>query len=172
MGFFDDDIDAAVAEQGKADQEEFDAPKFNPDAGDQLHAVLLKAEPFTKGKYEPTIIITFRNVGEEKIGDIAAGESGVMFCPTVLRRKLLEAQPALNTAFALKFLGKITPEKGGNPYKDWTLFTENMKEADASKVDPAMWNAIEAAMVAAEDKAYPQQTATSGPAADNKAWKF
>ena len=142
MSFFDD-IEADLDSKKATDEEAFDAPKFDPEEGDELHGVLLKAEAFTKGKYEPTVIITFRNVGEKAVGGVEAGASGVMFCPTVLRRKLFESTPAMNTPFALRFEGSITPAKGGNPYKDWTLYTAYMKEANPDALDIPLWRDIQ-----------------------------
>ena len=104
---------------------------------------IFKAEAFTKGKYEPTVLLTFRNVGEKEVGGVEAGASGVLFCPTVLRRKLFESTPAMNTPFALRFEGTITPEKGGNPYKDWTLYTAYMKEATPDALDIPLWRDIQ-----------------------------
>jgi hypothetical protein len=142
MSDFFDGIDNAMDKQREADSEAADAPKYDPKAGDELHGVLLKAEAFTKGQWGPTILISFRNVGDKAVGGVDAGESGVLFTPTVLRRKLLEAQPAIGTPFALRFEGSVTPEGGGNAYKDWTLLTSYQKTGDSSEVDPQLWNSI------------------------------
>ena len=164
MSDFFDGIDDAIGKQHESDVEAADAPKFDPEAGEQLNAVLLKAEPFTKGQWGPTVIITFRNVGDEAVGGIEAGESGVLFTPTVLRRKILEAQPAIGTPFALRFEGTVTPEKGGNAYKDWTLLTSYMKSGDPADVDHELWNGIAAVV----NVAPPARTAT----VSDDEWKF
>lgn len=162
-GFFDD-IEADLDSKKATDEEAFDAPKFDPKAGDELHGVLLKAEAFTKGKYDPTVIITFRNVGDKEVGGVEAGASGVMFCPTVLRRKLFESTPALNTPFALRFEGSVTPAKGGNPYKDWTLYTAYMKEANPDSLDIPFWRDIQAQV-----DVEPRRAASAESGSD---WKF
>ena len=164
-GFFDDigdDLDKRKA----TDEEAFDAPKFDPSAGDELHGVFLKAEAFTKGKYEPTVLLTFRNVGEKAIGGVEAGASGVLFCPTVLRRKLFESTPAMNTPFALRFEGSVTPAKGGNPYKDWTLYTAYMKEASPEALDIPFWREIQAQV-----DVEPRREASGGQQSGSD-WKF
>lgn len=163
-GFFDD-IGDDLDNKKVADEEAYDAPKFDPEAGDELHGVFLKAEAFTKGKYDPTVLLTFRNVGEKAVGGVDAGASGVMFCPTVLRRKLFESTPAMNTPFALRFEGSVTPAKGGNPYKDWTLYTAYMKEATPDALDIPMWQAIQAQV----DVSRPQGASTENKGSD---WKF
>ncbi len=162
-GFFDD-IGTDLDDKKATDEEAFDAPKFDPNKGDELHGVFLKAEAFTKGKYEPTVLLTFRNVGEKEVGGVEAGASGVLFCPTVLRRKLFESTPAMNTPFALRFEGTITPEKGGNPYKDWTLYTAYMKEATPDALDIPLWLNIQSHMDDGDRRATPQ-------GADGE-WKF
>jgi len=167
VGFFDG-IDDALDEQHKTDQEAFDAPKFDPEPGDNLQGVLLKAEPFTKGKFGATVLLSFRNVGEEAVGGVEAGESGVLFCPTVLRRKLIESAPAIGTPFALRFEGKVTPEKGGNPYKDWTLLTSYQKTGDASEVDQPLWNNIQSKMGDDEPRGDSGNTVAEG----DSGWKF
>ena len=169
---FFDSIDDAVANQNKADVEASDAPKFDPEEGETLKAVLLKVEPFTKGRFDPTFILHFRNVGDETVGGVEPGKAGVMFASTVVRRKFLEAQPAQGTPFALRFEGSVTPETGGNAYKDWTLVTKYMKSGDSADIAPEMWASIQLAIVPRAKQA------TSGPQAGpfttdtDSGWKF
>jgi len=95
------------------------------------------------GQYPASIVINLRNVGGEAAGGIEDGKIGYLFIPTVLRRKMLEAAPALGSAFQLRYEGTVKPEGGGNAYKDWTLVTENMLEGAApSKTDQELWNSI------------------------------
>jgi len=138
MSFFDDaDLDAQQA----ADKEASESPKFDPKAGDTVQAVLTKAEMFSGGQYDPTIVINFRNVGDKEVGGVEAGAIGYLFLPTVLRRKMLEAAPAVGSPFKLRFEGSVTPEKGGNPYKDWTLITGSME--DSTMADRRLWDSID-----------------------------
>lgn len=174
MGFFDG-ADETLAQQAEQDAQSDN--KYEPDPGDVLHGVLLKAEAYTKDThgYEPTLVITVRNVGETKVGGIAPGESGYLFTPTVLRRKVLEAEPAIGTAFILEFKGKVTPDKGGNPYKDYTLVTESTKgEGDESKRDRALWGQIQMAIAQASQNRQPQQGYGGGgqQASQSNDWKF
>ena len=141
MSFFDDassDLDA----QKDKNQEASDADRFEPKDGEEVQAVLLKADLFTKGQYDPAITITFRNVGDAEVGGIEAGKSGRMFLSTVAERMFLEAAPAVGSPFMLRFEGKITPDKGGNPYKDWTLVTPFTKDGNDEAYDRALWDAI------------------------------
>jgi hypothetical protein len=137
MSFFDT---ADLDKQAAADKEASESPKFDPAPGDSVDGILTKAEMFTGGQYAPTIVINFRNVGKKAVGGVDEGKIGYLFLPTVLRRKFLEAAPAVGTAFKLRFEGLVSPEGGGNSYKDWTLVTESM--GDTSKQDRRMWDAI------------------------------
>ncbi len=162
-GFFDD-IGADLDQKKEADEEAFDAPKFDPSKGDELHGVFLKAEAYTNDSmgYAPTVLITFRNVGEKEVGGVEAGASGVLFCPTVLRRKLFESTPAMNTPFALRFEGSVTPAKGGNSYKDWTLYTAYMKEATPDALDIPLWRDIQTQVDAGDRPTVAPQGSESG----------
>lgn len=166
-GFFDD-IDEAMDAQSKADDEAAEAPRFDPNEGDELHGVLLEAKVYDGGQYPATVLLTFRNVGDEAVGGVEAGASGILFAPTVLRRKLFEAQPAIGTPFALRYEGKVVPTKGGNAYKDWTLLTGYMKSGNPDDVNPSMWQAIQA--VVDVPTARTQTGQAAAPAGDD--WKF
>ena len=146
MSFFDDASSDLDAQQGK-NQEASDADRFEPKDGEEVQAVLLKADLFTKGQYDPAITITFRNVGDKTVGKIEAGKSGRMFLSTVAERMFLEAAPAVGSPFMLRFEGKVTPDKGGNPYKDWTLVTPFTKDGDDSAYDRGLWDAINPAQL-------------------------
>ena len=141
MSFFEsasDDLDAQQA----SNKEASDADRFDPQAGEEVQAVLLKADLFTGGQYDPAITITFRNVGDATVGGIEAGKSGRMFLSTVAERMFLEAAPAVGSPFMLRFEGKVTPEKGGNPYKNWTLVTPFTKDGNEEAYDRALWDGI------------------------------
>ena len=141
MSFFEsasDDLDAQQA----SNKEASDADRFEPKDGEEVLAVLLKADLFTGGQYDPAITITFRNVGDATVGGIEAGKSGRMFLSTVAERMFLEAAPAVGSPFVLRFEGKITPEKGGNPYKNWTLVTPFTKNGNEEAYDRALWDGI------------------------------
>lgn len=162
ISFFDDaDLDGQQA----ADKEASESPKYDPKAGDEVNGVLTKAEMFTGGQYDPTIVINFRNVGDKKVGGVDAGAIGYLFLPTVLRRKMLETAPAIGTPFKLRFEGSVTPEKGGNPYKDWTLVTASMTDSNAA--DRVLWDAIDPAQRADVPRSAPR-----GQAQDADSWKF
>ena len=165
MSFFDE-VDEDLDSQKSADDEASDANKYEPEAGDQLQAVLLKADLFTGGQYEPAITITFRNVGDKKVGGIKAGESGRMFLQTVLKRKMMDAAPAIGTPFALRYEGKVKPASGGNPYNDWTVVTPFTKSGDESARDRALWDSIDP-----EQRAVVPTAAPKGQAQDSD-WKF
>lgn len=141
MSFFDE---ADLDQQAEADKEAADSPKFDPAPGDSVNAVLTKAELFIgDGRYAPTIVINFRNVGDKTVGGVEPGKVAYMFLPTVLRRKMIAAAPAVGSAFKLRYEGLTTPEKGGNPYKDYTLITESMQDgADPSKSAPQLWTSL------------------------------
>lgn len=163
MSFFDD---ADLDQQQAADKEAAESPKFDPAEGDVLDGVLTKAEAYSKGRFDPTIVINFRNVGKDTVGGVEPGKVGYLFLPTVLRRKFLDAAPAIGTAFRVRFEGTVAPEKGGNPYKDWTLITESM--TDATKVDRPMWEGIRPAEVNA-----PRSGGSSGSEANTADdWMF
>jgi hypothetical protein len=161
MSFFDE---ADLDKQAAADKEASESPKFDPAPGDSINAILTKAEMFTGGQYDPTIVINLRNVGDKAVGGVDAGKIGYLFLPTVLRRKFLEAAPAVGTAFKLRFEGLVSPEGGGNSYKDWTLVTESMSET--SKQDRRMWDAINPASVGVATPPAPQQSNTG------EGWRF
>ena len=166
MSFFDGvDMDA----QRKADQEASDSPKFDPKPGDMVDAVLTKAEYVPPKQYAASIVINFRNVGDETVGDVEAGKVGYLFLPTVLRRKMLEAAPAIGTAFRLRYEGKVTPESGGNPYKDWTLVTESME--DNSKMDRHLWDSINPDMRVGQ-AATQQAGNVQRDGGDDAGWRF
>lgn len=139
-GFFDG-IDDAIADQKARDEEASDSTKFEPKAGEILQGVLLKAD-VASGKYDPNVVITFRNVGSKTVGGLEPGASGYMFTPTVLRRKIIEAAPKIGTPFALEFHGLVAPEGGGNSYKDFTLVTPFTKDGDATARDLALWDRL------------------------------
>lgn len=164
MSFFEEaseDLD----QQKAADDEASNADKYTAKAGDQLQAVLLKADLYTGGQYDPAITITFRNVGDKKVGGIDAGESGRMFLQTVLRRKMMEAAPAIGTPFALRYEGKVSPESGGNPYNDWTLVTPYTKSGDEAARDRQLWDSIDP-----DQRTIPQ--GRPAQVADSDNWKF
>ena len=165
MSFFDDASDDLDAQQGK-NKEASDADRFEPKAGDEVQAILLKAELFTKGQYDPAITITFRNVGDKEVGDVEAGKSGRMFLSTVAERMFLEAAPAIGSPFMLRFEGKVTPEKGGNPYKDWTLVTPFTKDGNDEAYDRALWDAINPSALKSGSGA---RQSSGG---DSQDWKF
>ncbi|RLB68527.1 MAG: hypothetical protein DRH08_00640 [Deltaproteobacteria bacterium] len=159
---FFEGIDDAMDSKQTADQEISDSPKFEPAEGETLHAILLTAKAFTGGRFDPTVVITFRNVGETAIGGVEPGTSGSLFAPTVLRRKLLEAQPAAGKPFALRYEG--TPD--GKAYKDWTLITSYMKTGNQTDLDPGLWSGI--ARTIAENTGPRTQNAQPG----DTDWKF
>ena len=161
MSFFDQ---ADLDKQAAADKEASESPKFDPAPGDHVDAVLTKAETFTGGQYAPTIVINFRNVGDKAVGGVEAGTVGYMFLPTVARRKFSEAAPAIGSAFRLRYEGKVTPEKGGNPYKDWTLVTESMQ--DTSKQDRHLWASIQ------PEGLSPEAARSQAATVDDSSWKF
>jgi hypothetical protein len=141
MSFFDNASETLDAQKA-ANQEASEANRFEPEAGEEVQAVLLKADLYTKGQYDPAITITFRNVGDATVGGIEAGKSGRMFLSTVAERMFMEAAPAIGSPFVLRFEGKVTPEKGGNPYKNWTVVTPFTKDGDDEAYDRALWDAI------------------------------
>jgi hypothetical protein len=164
MSFFDDASSDLDAQKGK-NQEASDADRFEPKDGEEVQAVLLKADLFTKGQYDPAITITFRNVGDKEVGGIEAGKSGRMFLSTVAERMFLEAAPAVGSPFMLRFEGKVTPEKGGNPYKDWTLVTPFTKDGNEEAYDRSLWDAINPSALKSAPRA-----AGGGDSGDT--WKF
>ena len=163
--FFDEASNDLDAQKGK-NQEASDADRFEPKAGDEVQAVLLKADLFTGGQYKPAITITFRNVGDKEVGGIEAGKSGRMFLSTVAERMFLEAAPAIGSPFALRFEGKVTPDSGGNPYKDWTVVTPFTKNGDENAYDRALWDSINPAARATTA----QQS--GGRQSQDDGWKF
>lgn len=167
MSFFDQ---ADLDKQAAVDKEAADSSKFDPSPGDELQGILTKAELFIgDGRYAPTVVINFRNVGSETVGGIEPGKVGYLFLSTVLRRKMLSAQPAIGTAFKLRYEGQVVPEKGGNPYKDWTIVTESMvDEEDTSKSSPTMWTAIAAGL----EPSVPQSRGLTGERTSEGEWKF
>jgi hypothetical protein len=165
MSFFDT-ADDAVEQQKAADDEASNANKYEPSAGQTVQAVLLKADLFTGGQYEPAITITFRNVGDKKVGGIEAGESGRMFLQTVLKRKMMEAAPAIGSPFILRYEGKVTPASGGNPYNDWTVVTPWTQEGDEAARDRVLWDGIN------PDGVVPMPTKAKAQGVDESSWKF
>ena len=167
MSFFDS-IDEDMEGQRTVDSEASDAGKFDPSEGESLQAVLLKADLFTGGQYEPGMTITFRNVGDKKVGGIEAGESGRMFLSgVVLKRKMLEAAPAIGSPFALRYEGKVTPSSGGNPYRDWTVVTPYTRDGDTNAQDRALWDSIDP-----DQRGFTPKAAPSGQAQNSEDWKF
>ena len=165
VSFFDE-ADDALDTQKAADDEASDANKYEPEAGDQLQAVLLKADLFTGGKYKPAVTITFRNVGSKKVGGIKAGESGRMFLGAVLTRKMMDAAPAVGSPFALRYEGKVTPASGGNPYGDWTLVTPYTKDGNEDAYDRTLWDSIDP-----DQRGFTPPAQAQGQAQDSD-WKF
>ena len=118
--FFDNaDLDTKAAQ----DKEEFDSADWTPEAGEELTAVVLERK-VVKTKWGMKLVLVIRNVGEKTSGGIEAGKSGNLWCPAVLSRKMLDAQPAQGSGLKVRFEGKVTPEKGGNPYNNHTLLVE------------------------------------------------
>ena len=151
---FFDDIDSTVDAKAKADAEARDSDKFDPSPGDMLRGVLLKAERPTT-QFGKGLVVTFRNVGEEAVGGIEPGNSGYMFASTVLERMLQEQAPRIGSGIAIRYEGKVTPDSGGNPYKDWTVVSETS--------DRGLWVGLYAG--ADEDK-------SSSKGEGNKEWSF
>ncbi len=171
MSDFFDSSEDALAKQ--ADKDEQSDNKFDPSQGDVFKGIFLKAEAYTKGKYEPTVVLTIRNAGDKEVGGIEPGDSGYFFAPTVLRRKLFEAEPAMGTPFILESLGSITPEKGGNPYKGWTLVTPTTQdEPDESARDRALWSSIGVQMASKPQQAQAPNAYGGGEQAASGEWKF
>lgn len=166
MGFFDD-VEEALDAQQQADKEASEAPKFDPKPGDVLQGVLLGAEYFDKGQFDPTILVTFRNVGSSTVGGIEAGKSGVMWLPTVARRKFISAAPAVGSPFALQYVGKVVPEKGGNEYKDWTIVTPFTKDGDEHATDRELWDGLHRRL-----EAMPTRSGGSGNHGGGDDWQF
>ena len=156
MSFFDsitDDVEAQTA----SDTEDSDAGKFDPAAGDLLQGVVLKVDLFTGGNYSPAITLTFRNVGEKEVGGVEPGKSGRIFLGgVVIKRKMMEAAPAIGSPFALLSKGKVSPESGGNSYKDWTLVTPFTRDGDAASHDRALWDSVDP-----DQRAFVAPTATA-----------
>lgn len=168
---FFDSVEDDLDQQATIDQEREN--KYDPKEGDTLQGVILKAEAFTQGKYKATVSVTFRNVGEEEVGGVAAGDSAYFMTPTVLRRKFIEAEPKIGTAFMLRFLGSVKPEGGGNSYKDWVLVTESTKDEDASKRDVGLWSSIVQTMAQADNQGGRQQPQQNqGQPAESSGWQF
>ncbi len=119
--FFDNaDLDTKAAQ----DEEEFNSPDWTPEEGEELTAVVLERKVVST-KFGQKLVIVIRNVGEKTSGGIEAGKSGNLWCPAVLSRKMLDAQPAQGAGLKVRFEGKVTPEKGGNPYNNHTLLVES-----------------------------------------------
>ena len=112
MSFFDEaDLDKKAAQ----DEEEFNSEDWTPELGEELNAIVLsnKVVDTKRGK---KLVVVIRNAGEGTSGGIEAGKSGNLWCPAVLTRKMLEETPAVGKGIKVRFEGKVTPEKGGNPY--------------------------------------------------------
>ena len=165
MSFFDE-VDEDLSSQHDADEEAADATKYDPSKGDSIQAVLLKADIYTGGQYKPAITITFRNVGDKEVGGIKAGESGRMFLATVLKRKMMEAAPAIGSPFALRYEGKVTPASGGNAYGDWTIVTPFTRDGDENARDRALWDSIDP-----DQRGFTPPAQAQGQAQDSD-WKF
>lgn len=131
---FFENMDETMDKKATADKEAAEAPKFDPNPGDLLKAVLLKADAFVGGQYPPTAVITFKNVGEEAVGNVEPGKTGTLFASTVLRTKLFEAAPAIGQPFGLRFEGTVKPDSGGFSYKNWTVI--------GSGEDRVLWKGI------------------------------
>jgi hypothetical protein len=129
MSFFDD---VNLDKQAAQDEEEFNSPDWTPEEGDTLNCVVLDRK-VVDTKYGVKLVLVIRNAGD-KSGGIDKGASGNLWCPAVLTRKVLEIQPAQGSAMSVRFEGKVTPEKGGNPYNNHTLVVE--------KTDIAWWAGV------------------------------
>ena len=129
MSFFDDvDLDKQAAQ----DEEEFNSPDWTPEEGETLNCVVLDRK-VVDTKWGLKLVLVVRNAGENS-GGIAKGASGNLWCPAVLARKVLDIQPAKGSGMSVRFEGKVTPEKGGNPYNNHTLAVEN--------TNPAWWAGV------------------------------
>jgi hypothetical protein len=139
MSFFDEaDLDKKAAQ----DEEEFNSEDWNPEVGEVLDAVVL-SNKVVDTKWGKKLVVVIRNAGEATSGGIEVGKSANLWCPAVLTRKMLEETPAIGKGIKVRFEGKVTPEKGGNPYNNHTLvveahnpqawagFAEKLEEEDA-----------------------------------------
>ena len=120
MSFFDE---ADIEAQAKVDADTADSDSFELVEGEVLKGIVLSAKTTTT-RYGLALVLIVRNVGDKPAGGIEAGESGTLWCSTVLERKMLEAAPKKGTGIILRYEGKVTPKKGGNPYKSYTLLAE------------------------------------------------
>lgn len=152
--FFDNaDLDKKAAQ----DEEEFNSSDWTPEEGEELTAVVLERK-VVKTKFGLKLVLVVRNVGDETSGGIEAGKSGNLWCPAVLSRKMLDAQPAQGSGLKVRFEGKVTPEKGGNPYNNHTLLVEGS--------NPEWWAGIR------EQLDESPRGGTQAPAQSGSDWKF
>ena len=126
MSFFDD---ADLDKQAAKDEEEFNSADWTPEVNEEMNAIVL-SHKVVKTKWGQKLILVVRNVGDKTSGGIEAGMSGNLWAGTVLARKILEASPATGTGIKVRFEGKVTPEKGGNPYNNYTLIAEQHNPAE------------------------------------------
>lgn len=154
MSFFDDvDLDKQAAQ----DEEEFNSADWTPEEGETLNCVVLERKA-VKTKWGMKLVLVIRNAGD-KSGGIDSGASGNLWCSAVLSRKVLDAQPAQGSGLAVRFEGKVTPEKGGNPYNNYTLAVE--------KSNPQWWMGVRDQL----DES-PRGQTPQAQAVDSQDWKF
>jgi len=129
-------------------REERGADKWQPDAGDILEGILTKTGWYDGGEYDPSLWLIIKDMEDDT--------SVRVYCPTVLKNQVNEEAPAIGSGVAIRYEGRVTAEKSGRKYHDYTLALVPDKDGAVLR-DHAYWkeNGVyrgpEAANAAASD---------------------
>lgn len=132
-----DDVDGMLAAKKRANEEARDSDTWDPEPGEKIVGVLLKAE-IVKTRNGPAPVLVIRNLGEPS-GGIASDKSGTVWASrTVLWGELEREMPAIGKRVAIQFDGKKEPTQGGNAYFSYTVIAEES--------DHDLWDGLVAQM--------------------------
>ena len=133
------DIDDQLAAKQAKKQESTDADAWDPEPGEKIVGVLLRAD-VVKTRRGPSLLLVVRNTGDES-GGIDSGESGLIWgSRTVLQGELLNEQPAIGAPIAILYEGKQQPKQGGNAYHGYVVIVTS---DDPDHRDEELWMEIE-----------------------------
>jgi len=139
LSFFDG-IEDRMDKRAEEQEEARNATKWEPQPGELLQGILLRADyPITN--YGRAISLVIRNVGKEASGGIEPGESGQLWCGTMLHSLVTDFTigedgqavgcPKIGKAIAIRFEGERENKDGSATYKAFTLMRE--------EPDPEFW---------------------------------
>lgn len=108
----DFDFDAARARLS-AQADEGHPPAWQPEEGDELCGVVVAVNPAVHTAYGDVPVVTLQGPN--------GGRRSVWLHHAVLRRAFVRADVQLGELVLIRYVGRVEPEGGGNPYADYRV---------------------------------------------------